>query len=125
MDTIKEAIAIQRICPILQPRGQCAGSGCMAWKSEPMRGTTTEVAWPQEVLRPQLPRPNDMNLEAPMNAEEAGRWIRRKAEEALKVVVGETHEGRRIARAEPVDFHMKTVRLHLEADPHGHCTLIR
>lgn len=121
MDTIKESDALERLCP--HTAQNCVGSRCMAWvPAHNQRALVVEVAWPEELAKPERPDPVQGETPAMFAA-----VFRSRAEETLKAMVGGKYAdtGRTITAAAPLDFDLTKVRLTLEPEAAGTCSLIR
>lgn len=94
----------------------------MAWVADRGQRTFVEADWPEDLQRPE--RPAVVAGETPAMF---AAVMRERAEAVLKVMVGGKYAdtGRVIAAATPVDIQFAKVRLTLEPEPAGHCSLIR
>lgn len=120
MDPIKEAVALERFCP--HTSQTCVGSRCMAWvRSAHAQRTFVEVDWPADIERPRVER---SPIDTPT---EYATAVREACEAALKPMVGGKHAdtNRTVSAAAPLDFHLAKVRLTLEPELAGSCSLIR
>lgn len=127
MEPIKESVALERFCP--HTSQTCVGRRCMAWVNDQRAPRTfVEIDWPANLPKPATDALARTLCEHDLSDPKAyAAWLRGRADEALQALVGGQHAstGRLVVAAAPVDMQLTKVRLALEAEHAGSCSLIR